>query len=227
MSTGSAYASLITINPKGEAVWNVLAFEAENNEAQIEVKRVYNTPSLLSDAKVTLLREGGKVSLSVESDGNKKEADVTNFKDNLIEVEARPETSRIRIGNDGEKFSIEQNGYIVKTAFPIEVDSKTSKLSVVATSGIRFIAVLPNEAVENVYRANIINEVDRSSGSKIELLEDGRGELKYNISGERLINILNVHTIKIPVIADVSALSGKVLNVDEPIWLKIFGFMFS
>jgi hypothetical protein len=38
---------------------------------------------------------------------------------------------------------------------------------------------------------------------------------------------LNLFELDIPVSTSVSALTGEILSVDQPTWLKVLGFMFS
>ena len=222
-----ARASLVVIGQKGEVVWNVLASESTlgiPKSSEIIVKSLASgTPG--ASSLVSLLRQGDKVTLSVKEGQEEKSLDVTQLGGEIIEIEARPSTRRIKIGVLGEKFLIEEEGTLALTDFPVKIDPKRAELSVATSSGQRILPFLPKEAFEVVLRAKVISRL--KSGETMQLTEGSQGELAYRISGERTLNLMNLFEINIPVSTSVSALTGEVLSVDQPAWLRVLGFMFS
>jgi hypothetical protein len=222
-----AHATLIVIDQKGEVVWNVLASESTlgvPKSSEIIVKSLAaGTPG--ANSLVSLLREGGKVTLNVKEGNQEKSLDVTQVGGEIIEIEQRPSTRRVKIGVLGEKFLIEEDGTLALTDFPIKIDPLRAELSVVTDSGHRILPFLPKEAFEVALRAKIISK--QKEGETMQLTEGGRGELAYQIPGERTINLLNLFKIDIPVSTSVSALTGEILSIDQPTWLRILGFVFS
>jgi len=220
-------ASLIVIDKKGEVVWNVLASEAAlgvPKSAEITVKNLaIGTPGL--NSLVSLLREGDKVTLNVKEGQQEKSLDVTEVGGEIIEIEERPQSRRVKIGVLGDKFLIEEEGTIALTDFPIKIDPGRAELSVVTASGHRILPFLPREAFEVAIRAKIISK--GKEGETMQLTEGGQGELAYQIPGERTLNILNLIKLDIPVSASVSALTGEILSIDQPTWLRVLGFVFS
>ncbi len=198
ISVSSVSAALVTVNPKGQVIWQVLG------DSTIQVKSVAENLTS-TNSQISLNNTNGKIELN--------NIDVTNFKDSLVEVQARGEANDLKIGTNGNAFNIEENGIIAETKFPITIDPIKNELSVTTTSGSRLVSVLPYEAILSLTRAKFINKVN---SNKIDLTENVTGELQYQIGGKRDINILNV-----------PASTGEVLKVDEPTWLKVFGFLFS
>lgn len=229
IATRPVSAALVTVDPQGRLVWNVLASEDEQTASlpipkreELQVKNVVASPAPPTDAEIALVRQDGKVELNIKSGQGNSKTDVTDYKNDLIEIEERGEAKKIKISNLGDKFSIEQNGISAVTIFPIMVNSKTSELTVSTDSGTRLLAMLPFDAASSVLRTNIINSL-----RKIELTEGTKGVLQYDVEGEKKLNILNVYSIPVKVKTSISALNGEVIKVDEPVWLKVFGFLFS
>jgi hypothetical protein len=225
----SVNAGLVLIDKQGEIVWRVLSSQdyialGIPKRETIEVKELAEKTTPSSDAKISLKRSGEKVFLNVESEGEEKELDVTNYEEELVEIEERGESQTVRIGVLDEKFSIEQRGVIALTHFPINIDSKSAELSVVTPSGARFLSMLPYGAVESVLRARVINKL--TEDRKINLSEGDRGELLYTISGFRLIDVFDILSYPVDVTVKVSASTGEIVNIDQPLWLKVFGFIF-
>jgi len=222
-----ASASLIVIDKKGEIVWKVLASEATlgiPKASEIVIKNVAGSlPS--GSSLVSLLRDGDKITLSVKDGQEEKSLDVTAIGGEIVEIEERPQVRQVKIGVLGEKFLIEEEGTIALTNYPIKIDPGRAELSVVTASGSRILPFLPKEALEVAIRAKTISVL--KEGETMELSEGGAGDLAYHIPGERILNFLNLFKFEIPVKTSISALTGEVLSVEQPTWLRIFGFMFS
>ncbi|CAN5339086.1 hypothetical protein BH10PAT1_BH10PAT1_4620 [soil metagenome] len=210
LSSNQAFAALITINAKGQAISQVLG------DSTIEVKKVADNISPTPDSQISLASVDGTVKLNG--------VDVTNVKDTLVEIEARSNSSELKIGQSNGKFNIEENGVIADTSFPITVDPAKNELTVDTNSGSRLLSVLPYEATLSLTRAKLINKV---VNNKITLNESSNGVLQYEINGTRDVNLFNVASIKANVNSIVSASTGEIIKVDEPQWLKFFGFLFS
>lgn len=220
--------SLLKIDGQGEIILKVLSSQDSltlgiPRREFLEVKDVAVSNADTS-TRISLRKEGDSISLNVESNGSQKSLDVTNWQDDLIEIEERGEKQKVKIAISEGKFNIEQKGAIAQTEFPINIDPAKNELSVDAPSGIRFISILPIEAVESLLRARIISRLNE--GQKMILSEGERGELIYEIKGEKLINLFNLLKYPIEVNSKVSALTGEIIFVDQPVWLKIFGFLF-
>jgi len=222
-----AQATLLVIDQKGEVVWNVLASESTlgvPKSSEIIIKSLAaGIPG--ASSLVSLLREGDRVTLSVKDGQEERSLDVTQLGGEIVEIEQRPSTRKVKIGVLGEKFLIEEEGILALTDYPIKIDPQRAELSVVTASGHRILPFLPREAFEVAVRAKIISK--ERVGETMQLTEGGQGQLAYHISGERTLNLLNLFELNIPVSTSVSALTGEILSIDQPAWLRIFGFVFS
>jgi len=101
LSIKPTFASLLVVKNEGEIVWNVLA-EEDNlsldvpKHSYLEVTKIAQVnPS--ESSLVVLKRQDGKISLSVDSGDEKKQLDVTNWKEDVIEVEERAEVKKLVI----------------------------------------------------------------------------------------------------------------------------------
>lgn len=222
-----ANATLIVIDKKGEVIWNVLASEATlgvPKASQIVVTNLAGSSSSGSSL-VSLLRDGDKFTLSVKEGSEERSLDVTAVGGEIIEIEERPKARRVKIGVLGERFLIEEEGTLALTDYPIKIDPARAELSVVTASGSRILPFLPKEALEVAIRARTISTL--KEGGMMELSEGGGGDLAYEIPGQKTINIVNLFKFQVPVTTSISALTGEVLFVDQPAWLRVFGFLFS
>lgn len=205
-------AALLTFTSGGEVYWNVLGL----TDSSLEVKKIADNLAASSTSSVSLSNDGGKVFLSY--DGNKK-VDVSGYLEDIIEVEEKNSgTLYIKAKEDG--FSINQRDVIVDTNFPIKVNSKENKLSVETATGEKYLAVLPYEAITQLVRTNIVNSVTGGV-----LTEKSEGEVVYEVVGQKQITLFNIFSFEVPVKVEVSATTGSVINVDQPLWYSIADFL--
>lgn len=226
-SKRDAQASLIAVKNSGEVVVKVLSSQDEivlgiPKTEFLEVKEVAET-NTSPDSRISLVKKEEKFVLRVESDTGESSLDVTNWGESVVEIEERGAVKRIQIGVVDGKFSIEQNGVIALTEFPITINPRENELSVTTSSGSIFLSVLPVEAAESALRSRFISKLEK----KIFLAEEEMGVLAYTIKGEKVIDFFRLFDYKIPVTAYVSASTGEILLVDGPEWFKIFGFLFA
>ncbi len=217
-AASDASAALITITNKGEVVWEVLGDSTSLDipkPPQISIKSIAeNTPS--NNSQIALDNTNGKITLNG--------MDVTGTKTDLVEVVARGDANNLKISQSNGQFTIEENGITANTSFPININPVKNELTVRTPSGDRLISILPYEAAISLVRGKFIDKV---KDNKINLNENGNGQLEYLISGTKSINLFNVAEINADVTGSVSASNGEVIKIDEPQWLKLFGFLFS
>jgi hypothetical protein len=218
------YASIATIKPNGEVLINVLSYE--DSELEIPKSESLRINEVVGEDKnpssLALIRDGGGVKLTVDNNNSSQTLDVTQVKDNLIEIEERPEVEKLAILIDGDGFLLKQDDLTAKTDYEIKINPEIAGITLSTPSGFRFLSIFPKEAVATVLRAKVMNDVDNS----IELSEGSDGVLSYLISGERVINLFDLYEHRIPVKARVSASTAEVLSVEQPEWLRILGFLF-
>lgn len=223
----SVQASLVVIDKEGRVVINVLSAE-ESIELEIprseflEIKNVVSeTPE--EDAKISLAKVNGKATLEVSSPSGNKSLDVTNYNKEVIEIEERPEVQKLTISVSGDKFIIGQRNVFAETDYQINIDPQTARLTLETPSGLRFLSILPRQATDSVLRAKYINRIE--SERNLVIKEEG-SDLTYEVFGDKVLNFFNFFEYPIPVSVQVSASTGEILYVDQPIWLKVINFLF-
>jgi hypothetical protein len=221
--------SLLVISEKGEMIWKVLSSTDSISlsipqREHLEVTDVAVSSETASDAKISLEKEGENISLSIDSSEGSRYLDVTNWQDDLIEIEERGETQRLAIRITDGEFSIEQKGISVATSYPINIDPKRNEISVQTPSGVRYLSVLPIEAAESALRAKVITKF---TADKASLIERDRGELVYVFNGEKILNLFNILDYPVEVEASISVLTGEIVHVEQPPWLKVLSFLLS
>ena len=222
LSTRPAKASIIAIDKNGNITWKILAYESplalEVPKQNLEVKNVTNTDS--SNREISLTKEDGKERLKV---GENDTLDVTNMGDSLVEIEERGDIKKIEIGIKGDKFSIKEGEILALSSYPINIDPIENRLSVVTPSGKKYLGIFPYEAAQVALRSKYINKINQKT---FDITEENR-DVSYLITGDRVINLFNIIKINIPVTTKISASTGEILSVEQPMWLKVLGFMFS
>lgn len=219
-----AQAAYVVVAKDGNIVVNVLSDEAialEIPERNFEITDAAGTANI-SDATVSVTREGEEIKLVINNAKEKKELNITDENISLIEIEERSQVKRLSLGVNDGKFTLKEGGLLVTTEYPVKVDSKTAKISVATETGDRYISILPSEAIEGPLKAKVISSV--GLGGQIELTEEG-SDLIYTIPGQKDINVFNLFTYGVPVTSKVSASNGEILATDPP-WFMVFNFLF-
>lgn len=210
ITTSKVSAALVDVNPQGKLVWQVLG------DSTIQVKKIALNIAPSTNTQVILNNSDGKVMLNG--------VDVTNLKETLVDVEARGSANELKIGQNNGQFTLVENGIVANTGFPITIDPVDATLTVTTPTGARLLSILPYEAILSLMRAKLIDQVN---GKQINLSETQSGELQYGVNGTRHINLFNLTKIDVDIHSSVSATTGEILKLDEPQWLKVFGFLFS
>jgi len=219
--------SLLVVNGEGAVVWKVLS-STDSISLNIPQKEDIKITDIVNfdvndDAIINLGKENGNISLNVDSiSGGNKSLDITNWQDDIIEVEERGETKKLAIRIKDGEFNIEQEGIAVATSYPINIDPKRNEISVQTPSGNRFLSVLPIDAVRSALRAKVFT---RFIGQEASLIEGDNGELVYVLTGEKVLNLFNLVDYPVEVKTKVSVLTGEIVHIDQPPWLKVLSFL--
>ncbi len=203
-------AAFMTVDQTGNIVWNVLGIE----DSVFEVKKLVTTLNTLSNSEILIKRDGDKINIG--------ENQISGEVSDLVEIEKRGQSREVKIFNKDGFFEIKTNDISAKTLFPILVDSKNSKIGITTNSGNRYLTLLPIEIFDNLIKAKIIT----SNKDEMSLIEDDQGQLKYLVDANKNVNFFNVYSADIPVKVSVSAIDGQVLEIDQPVWLRVLGFLF-
>lgn len=222
-------ASLVVVKENGSVVFNVLSERDDGVSLEIPKSSTLEVKNSLdfdqaSDAQIYLTREGEKISLIVVSGDDKRELNVLNTQEGLVEIEERPEVKKVRIGIKDGKFSLEQRGLTAVTDYPISVDTKKAVISVTTESGDKYLSILPYEATQSFLRTKLVNWI--TAEKEISIVEEDQ-ELSYVISGIKEIVVFDIPVYSIPITTKISATTGEVLSLVEPNWLKFLDIIFS
>ena len=214
-------ASIVPIEKTGDVTVNVLSAESENSEEDGGEIKVTDSSVEIGEADmpISLSKKDGKYFLSIASKDGEKSFDVTGSQDRILEIEERPSVKKIGISILNNQFVIEQRGIKAVTSYQINVEPKMSKITILTPTGYKFLSVLPSDAMNILLRSNTISS--SGNNASVEILEDGKGNLYYGISGTKKVGIKDMYMFDAPVSAKISAVNGEVMEIDEPIWLKI------
>jgi hypothetical protein len=219
-------ASLLVVGSGGEVKVNVLSASDTGQidiqkPASLEVSKIADTKAA-GGSVVSLGTQDGRANLTVTTGDEIQQLDVSEWKEDIIEIEERPQVQKIRIQLEGGKFLLKQRGVSASTENQINIDSKSAELSVKTDSGDKFLSVLPYEAVQTLLKTKVVNEVMMNA---VEILDES-GSLAYKIEGNKVINFFDIYSYKIPVSSYISASTGEVLKVDSPTIYKYVTFLF-
>src|SRR3989344_5842044 len=126
-------ASFLIVNKDGTITWSVLSSEDDFSlsvpaPSSMEVKSVAsNSDSNLSTISLTKLE--GKISMEVSSGSETRNLELSDWNEDLVELEERPEVKSIKIGVVEDRFSIRQKRITALTDFPLTIDSESAKLT--------------------------------------------------------------------------------------------------
>src|SRR3990167_5911446 len=149
--------------------------------------------------KVKYVLENGTFKLKAENESGKE---VELEDDELDEVESELEDDGIKIASATGRPVLSRNNIGAQTDFPLSIDIGTNQLIVTTPAGQRVVTVLPDQAVQNLLAANILNSVDSTDTTgeletldSVVKLEMRNGEVVYRVKGvkkRRLLGLFNV-----------------------------------
>lgn len=219
LSFKKADASLIRVTKDGEVVKNVLSFKISDvqgvsldNANQEESSKPTGSDSVL------LSKDDGGVYLALGGEG--KRYDINNLGGDIVEIEERDNLKPVKIITKDGKFILSQEGFDIETDKSIEIDSKSGNIFVESSLGKEFLSVLPMDAATTTLRSKYLTRITDAS-----LVSDAQGDTVYRFEGERVLKVLGFLNYSVPVSADLSISTGEIVKVNQPVWLKIVGFL--
>lgn len=215
-------ASIVTVGKTGDVTVNVLSAENEDvNPSQAESVKVSSSSVEMGEADmpISLFRQDNKYLLNITGKNGEKSFDVTNYQDKILEIEERPSVKKLSISLSGNQFVIEQSGIKAKTFYQINVEPQKSRITILTPTGYKFLTMLPRDAVDILLKSKSITSL--GNDRTINISESTDGNLYYYINGIKQVGIKSVYMYDAPVSAKISAVNGEILEVDQPIWLKI------
>lgn len=190
-----------------------------NNLKELQVRTEKNKLKIKLDSRggsFELENEDGKLKIKA------KEEDGTEFElesESLDDINEALEEEGISIAtSSGNSLRIRRGQFEAQTHFPLSINPTTNTLTVTTPAGVKDVAVLPDQAVENLLRNKFIDKV--ASGSALENPTGIRLGLLGNnpvfqILGSDDQKLLGIIPISIKKTSFVSAEDGTVVKVDE------------
>lgn len=179
------------------------------------------------------------------SDSNSSETEhkteAENEVENEKEVEVKDGTgeAKVKIHKANDKFSFEQTqaNLQVSSNFPLSVNPSTRELTVTTPAGIKTVAVLPQQVIDNMIAQGYITQISGGTpaptssptstttanltGTNGVSLTTANGTLVYQIQGAKNKKLFGVFEIAIPRTLQVSAQNGNLLNVNQTFFSKV------
>lgn len=221
-------ASVVKITKEGEVVSQILGAHDEISLSipQNDDLSIVNIAGGSADPKASVFIAKADFGTNVNiSNGRKNESYQIEGDKDLVEIEERAEKERVLISSQGRSFLIRQKGFTAETSYEIQVDPTSAHVSLQAPSGLRYLAVLPREALDTLLKAKIINKFNALTSAKIS--ENTENDLVYEIAGAKALTFFNIYTHSVPVTTTISATTGEIVDIDQPFWLPLVGTLFS
>lgn len=177
--------------------------------------------------KIKYIIENGKIVVKKESE---EDANLTTNETGEVEnkFENEMEKEGISIASDTAKPTFTKNNVRAASNFPLSFNPETKTLIVTTPTGEKTLAVLPDQAVENMLKNNILSNIaTESSGTQSAqaTVTTYDGTLSYEIDGEKIHRIFGILPIKTPVKVFVSAETGKPLAQRQTMLTSLIDFL--
>lgn len=209
-------APLLLIEENGDITVNVLSAQSQlaldPTQSTLEIKRVAG--KMPEGGDIVLKKEGTNYNIYF---GESRPFDITNWKEAIIQIEEKEKDKQAEVVLDNGEFVLVQSGVRASIPFPIKINPKQKKFQIETPYGDKYLAVLPLEAALISLRSRSLSKLNELP---FDLVEENK-DLVYKIYGKRYINIFNFYTLDTDVVAKVSASTGEIIFVEEPLWLKV------
>ena len=165
-----------------------------------------------TDQRLELRPEDGRAKLTFEENGVEKE------------VTVKVQNGRFVIEQEGFGTTADTSAFV---NFPITIDTETNTISVTTPLGVINVQQLPSSAIEGLLLSNVIDTIDSTELDETETdTEDANEQVVYRIKGVKNTRFLGLITVDAPILAEVSAINGQQVFVQQPWYLDAFGFLF-
>lgn len=155
----------------------------------------------------------------------------------LFKIVDRVDKSGIKIATAGGEILVARNQVGALSNFPLQVDLNTNQLIVTTPAGQKVVTILPDQAVQNMLAANVINRLGAPALATAALTEkvasiSGVVQLGlqnnvpvYEIPGIRDFRLLGFIPVSRPVTAIVSAETGQLVNTEQSLLTQMIDLL--
>ncbi len=174
--------------------------------------------------------ENGKVKIETKVKQGENETALKNGTEveAIKEIEAELKKEDIKIATAPGQIALINKNVGALSNFPISIDPTTRQLTVTTPSGTKVVAVLPQQAIDNMLAAHVMDDVvsekvnnDLASIPDLVKLETENGVLGYKVKGNKIHKLLGFIPIKTKVEAFVSAENGQVVQSTDSLLGRI------
>jgi hypothetical protein len=166
------------------------------------------------------LRKESELSESSSSGHKQKGKGSNRFKLKVKSDEGENEIELEEEDATGSATKFTEKGTEVETELHLGLDDKTHKLQVTTISGIKTLNILPIKALEIAETEGIQSEI-----SKVELINNSvktaSDGATFKLTGIRKGKLFGLIPLTASVESQIGAQSGDVLEVKQPLWLKL------
>lgn len=222
--------------------------EAKQDEVRTEVRlseeERIRTRTKDGQTRIDITSGGIKTRLEIRDDrivikAEQEDGTEVELEDNAIfKIEERLGASGIKVATAGaERFIVQRGIAGAITNFPISIDLATNTLTINTPAGPRTVTVLPDQAVQNLIAANVVNRIggqavvdavrnnNLASVDQVITLGEQDGVPIYEINGISDQKLLGFIPISIEKSVEVSAQTGKILSTDVSLGNKILDLL--
>ena len=172
----------------------------------------------------------GKVEIETKVKEAENEVELKDEAENeaVDQAEAELEEEDVKIATAPGQIALVNKRVGALSNFPISIDPTTRQLTVTTPTGTKVVAVLPQQAVDNMLASGVMDfvvgeKVDNELASVPNLvkLEEKDGVLVYKVKGTKTHRLLGFIPIKTGVEAVVSAENGQVVQSTDSLLGRI------
>lgn len=222
--------------------------ETKQDEVRTEVR-------LSEEERIRTLTKDGRTRIDITSGGIKTRLEIRDDRtiikaeqedgteveledDTIFKIEERLGASGIKIATAGaERFVVQRGTTGAITDFPLSIDLATNTLTVNTPAGQRTVTVLPDQAVQNLIAANVVNRIggqavvgavrnnNLSSVSQVITLGEQNGVPVYELNGISDQKLLGFIPVSIEKSVEVSAQTGEILSTDVSFGSRILDLL--
>ena len=234
-SSGSSSDSIKTENRAPNGIRT--STETKQDEVRTELRlgegERIRTRTKDGQTRIDITSGGIKTRLEIRDDrtvikAEQEDGTEVELEDNTIfKIEERLGKSGIKIATAGaERFIVQRGTAGAVTSFPLSIDLATNTLTVNTPAGQKTVTVLPDQAVQNLIAANVVNRIggqavvdavlnnNLSSVSQVITLGEQNGVPVYEINGISDQKLLGFIPVSIEKTVDVSAETGEIISTD-------------
>lgn len=211
----------------------------QKQEAENEIKQKLEVKTENEKTEVKLEKEGTEVEFKQEGDKTvikAKQPDGTevelNTHDALEKINEALKDTDVEVGTSAANgFTIKKGEVEAETKLPLSINPLTRELSVTTPAGTKVVAVLPDQAVQNLLSRGVLSSIDETTTTattgtqpqtkKKVTLTTLNNQPVFEVQGrskKRLLGIIPVTVQKTPV---VSAQTGQVVATNESFFQSI------